>query len=55
MMSMAQRLVQCCRSFFFLNYPMNIYIPDRLLEGYEINSMGLKKISGTKYTTYNYC
>lgn len=31
--------------FSELNYPVDIYIPDRLLEGYGLNSIGLKKLA----------
>ncbi len=31
--------------FLELNYPVDIYIPDRLLEGYGLNSIGLKKLA----------
>ncbi|KAB8032028.1 single-stranded-DNA-specific exonuclease RecJ [Fluviispira multicolorata] len=31
--------------FSDLNYPVDIYIPDRLLEGYGLNKIGLQKIS----------
>lgn len=31
--------------FSEINYPVDIYIPDRLLEGYGLNSTGLKKLA----------
>ena len=31
--------------FAEINYPVDIYIPDRLLEGYGLNGIGLKKLA----------
>ena len=38
----------CAMLFHFfqeINYPVDIYIPDRILEGYGLNVTGLKKLS----------